>query len=168
MCSSCIHEEGMHTFTLKPRLTWVCRHIEPGYYQLINTYTHQSQLYAHIPSFSFSDDSFGVSGRPRLTAAHTTYQARWLLAIHINSSSSRTSPPPPALSVPTTGMPSSSLRWIHGLFWEGMCLLYHKVSSQADWLMTRLIKTPDVLNNGAFVKESTEVLFHQEPVYLPF
>lgn len=75
---------------------------------------------------------------------------------------------PPALSVPTTGMPSSSLRWIHGLFWEGMCLLYHKVSSQADWLMTRLIKTPDVLNNGAFVKESTEVLFHQEPVYLPF
>lgn len=34
--------------------------------------------------------------------------------------------------------------------------------------MTRLIKTPDVLNNGAFVKESTEGLFHQEPVYLPF
>lgn len=43
----------------------------------------------------------------------------------------------------------------------------HKVSSQADWLMTRPIKVAHVLNNAAFVEESSEGLFHQEPVYLP-
>ena len=65
--------------------------------------------------------------------------------------------------LPTTGAWPAEDSW--ALY--GIHLLYHKVSSQADWLMTRPIKTPDVRNNGAFVKESTEGLSHQESVYLP-
>lgn len=33
-------------------------------------------------------------------------------------------------------------QWIHGLFLEFVPALYYKVSSEADWLMTRPIKTP--------------------------
>lgn len=166
----------MHTFTLKPRLTWVCRHIEPGYYKLIWSSTH---THIRVSCMLIFPASHLVTTLSELVADHTLL---WMINCCTHNLPGQVatghsyqlifvtdkSAPPLALSVPTTGMPSSSLRWIHGLFWEGMCLLYHKVSSQADWLMTRLIKTPDVLNNGAFVKESTEVLFHQEPVYLPF
>ena len=45
----------------------------------------------------------------------------------------------------------------------GDCILPQSIKS---YDMSHYI-TSDVLNNGAFVKESTEGLFHQEPVYLP-
>lgn len=47
------------------------------------------------------------------------------------------------------------------------CIVAQSVKSGGLAYDTSHYNASDVLNNGAFVKESTEGLFYQEPVYLP-
>lgn len=180
----------MHTFLLKPTLTQECRHLDTRYSWLswsthITTLTPcQSQLYAHVPVSHLLTTlseivahqtlpwmiNYCTQGMP---GKSTTGHSHQLIFLKDKSA-------PMVLPLPTTGLslhlPAQSnyrlseLSMMDGCgsgfmhFLEFGPALHLKVSCQANWLTTRPIKMPDILNNGSFVKESTEGLFYQEPV----